>query len=318
MRFVDCLHQARVMLAEGAVIERLRRNPAVRLDPHIANAGMIYDESGRAVLRRIYAQYLDIGRDHGLPMIIGTPTWRASPERLAAAGHADVSTVNRDAVRFLVEIRASYGGYAERVFIGGLLGCRGDAYGPREALTADAATEFHQAQVDALSRAGVDFLFAATLPVATEALGLARAMAATGTPYILSFVVRPTGALLDGTPLATAIAEIDSTVHPPPLAYMVNCVHPEVFAAALEQQVRISARVAERMLGLQANTSRRPPEELDNATELDVEPPERFAAAMLAVQRRVGTKILGGCCGTDERHIRCLAELLAGAGPMRQ
>jgi homocysteine S-methyltransferase len=105
------------------------------------------------------------------------------------------------------------------------MSCRGDAYSPAEALLVDEALEFHAWQAGKLADTGADFLLAATLPALSEATGLALALAATGKPYLLSFVVRPEGTLLDGTPLKDAIAAIDSAVTPSPLAYLINCTH---------------------------------------------------------------------------------------------
>jgi homocysteine S-methyltransferase len=298
------------VLAEGSLIERLNRDPSVELDAHVLHAGMIYTPRGREVLGAMFRQYLDIGRSHGLPMILGTPTWRANPTRLRAAGFEHDRDVNGDGHRFMAEIRDGYGGYGEQVYIGGLMGCVGDAYKPSEALTAEEAADFHRPQARALAEAGVDYLLAATLPAACEALGMARAMRETGAPYVLSFVVRPAGTLLDGSPLDEAIALIDSTVDPPPLAYFVNCAHPTVFTQAMREAAGQSAKVLERVVGLQANSSTMSPEELDNLDHLEGDDPATFAAEMIKVHREFGIKILGGCCGTDHRHIGCIADRL--------
>jgi homocysteine S-methyltransferase len=311
MDFVQTLAKSGCVLAEGAVIERLRRDQAATIDPHIANAGLIYSEAGRTALRRIYTQYLDIGKTYNLPMITLTPTWRANPERLRRAGFADTAAVNGDAARFLMEIRSSYGPYAGQIFVGGLMGCRGDAYNPAEALGDSEAVTFHRPQARALVAAGVDFLIGSTLPAFSEALGMAHAMAETGAPYVLSFVLRPAGTLLDGTPLHIAIARIDAAVSPRPCAYLANCVHPRVYAAALSQARTQDAAIGERIIGLQANTSAKSPEELDGLESLDGETPAPFAAAMLDIRRRFGAKVLGGCCGSDERHIEAIAAMVA-------
>ena len=158
------------------------------------------------------------------------------------------------------------------------------------------AARFHAAQAAALAGAGVDFLLAATMPAAAEALGMADAMGRTGVPYIVSFVIGRDGGLLDGTPLDEAIRMIDADAAPPPLAYFVNCAHPSALR-----------RGHPRLAAFQGNTSRRPPHELEGLPELDGEPLAGFAADMLALGRRCGIRILGGCCGTDARHIRAIA-----------
>jgi homocysteine S-methyltransferase len=304
--FLDAVQTAPLILTEGALIERLRRDQTVALDPHVLHAGFIYDERGREALRRLYRQYLDIGVAFDLPMIVCTPTWRANPKRLQQGGlaHRDV---NGDAFRFVASIRDEYGAYAKHVCIGGLLGCMGDAYRPEEGLSANQAAAFHGGQARALAAGGADFLLAATLPNAAEAQGMARVMSDCRIPYLLSFVLGRDGKLLDGTPLQDAVAGIDAAVSPRPLCYMVNCVHPTVFEAALGSAPPRLRHVNERVIGLQANASAKGPEELEGLDYVDADPPEVLADGMVRVHRRFGTKILGGCCGTDHRHIEWIA-----------
>jgi len=298
------------ILSEGAVIERLRRNGGLELDPFLVNSAFIYEDAKRAALETIYRQYLDIGREFDLPLLISTPTWRANRERIDAAGYAGVD-VNGDILRFLDSLRKHYGEYAEKVIICGLMSCRGDAYNPAEALAVDEARKFHSWQAGKLAEAGCDFILASTLPALSEATGLALALAATGTPYVISFVARPEGTLLDGTPLKNAIAEIDAAVTPRPLAHMINCTHATFARAALMHETNSSSLVRQRVIGLLANTAALSPEDLNDSTSLVEEDPETFGKSLAALHRELGLKILGGCCGTDDRHIRSLAAQLA-------
>lgn len=307
--FQELLASSPVILGEGAVIERLRRSGSIQLDEHVVNSALIYQEEGRAALAAICRQYLEIGQRHNLPLLLSTPTWRAGRERIAEAGLAG-RDLNGDNYRFLAELRDSCGSYAGKVTICGLMSCRGDAYKPEEAMTAPAAAEFHLWQAEALAASGVGLLMAATLPALSEAVGLARAQAATGLPYIISFVVRPEGIMLDGTPLKDAVAAIDAAVTPRPLAYMVNCTHASVFRCALLHDTNSSPLVRERVIGLLANTAALTPEELDARRELVEEAPELFGKQVAALHGELGMKVLGGCCGTDDRHIECLAREL--------
>ena len=138
----DLIINSPCIIGEGAVIERLRRNIDLELDPFLVNSAFIYEEAKRAALETICRQYLDIGCEFGLPLLMSTPTWRASRERIDAAGYSGVD-VNGDNVQFLDALRKSYGGYAQEVIICGLMSCRGDAYNPAEALGVDEALEFH-------------------------------------------------------------------------------------------------------------------------------------------------------------------------------
>lgn len=308
--FAEFLESSPCILGEGAVIERLRRNVDLELDPFLVNSAFIYEDAKCAALETICRQYLDIGCSADLPLLLSTPTWRASRERIEAAGYAGID-VNGDNARFLAGLRSSYGEYAEKVVICGLMSCRGDAYDPAAALAVGEAQEFHAWQAERLADTAVDFMLAATLPALSEATGLALALAATCKPYLLSFVVRPEGTLLDGTPLKDAIAAIDAAVTPRPLAYMINCTHVTFARAALTHEVNSSPMVRHRMIGLLANTAALSPEDLNESACLVEEDPATFAQSVAALHEELGLKILGGCCGTDDRHIRALAALLA-------
>jgi homocysteine S-methyltransferase len=310
--FQDVFHQSPCILGEGAVIERLRRDPRIELDPHVVNSHLVYSQEGRGALEAICRGYLDIGRNFDLPLLLSTPTWRASRERIAAAG-LEGKDLNGDNFRFLAALRDSYGDYAAKVYICGLMSCSGDAYRPDSALSVKDARRFHAWQVERLAASGVDFILASTLPALSEATGIAQALADSGLPYLMSFVARPEGTLLDGTPLREAIAAIDAAASPAPFAYLINCTHASVFRRALTHATNSSALVRSRVVGLLANTSALSPEELDNSESLVEEDPGVFGKSVAALREELGMKLLGGCCGTDDRHIRSLAQTLTGS-----
>jgi homocysteine S-methyltransferase len=299
-----------VILGEGSMYERLRRGGSEAFDPEIAYAGMLYDETGREVLSATHREYLDIGQRYGLPMVAGTPTWRAGATRIAKSAHAG-KPVNADACDFMRELRSTFGPNAAPILIAGVTGPFGDGYRPEEAPNTETAVEIHKPQIDALTEAGVDFFKVQTLPSFAEARGIARALETTGLPYVLSFVIRRDGCILDGTPLDLAIDTIDEEARHPPANYAVNCVHTSVFSAAYTAIHDRNAAAAERVLGIDANTSAKTPEELDGLTEIDTEAPADFGENVAALHEMFGTACLGGCCGSSTEHIAALAERCA-------
>lgn len=309
MKFQQAVTDLPFLLAEGSVVERLRRNPAVTLDPHIENTACLFDEHGRRAMETIYREYIEIGQQFDFPMIVLTPTWRASPSRIEKADLSQQCNPNEEAFHFLEGIRKSFGDYGKRVNIGGLTGCAGNAYDPAEALTFKEACRYHKYQLQSLSNTGVDFLIASTLPAVPEAQGIAEVMARQKLPYIISFICRKDGTVLDGTPLSDAIKRIDTSVNPQPTGFMLNCIYPTAFRSALEKIH--DERLKNRIIGLQANTSSRSPEELDGSEVLDTEDPEIFAEQIFRIHEDCHAKVLGGCCGTDQRHLAALAEKLA-------
>jgi S-methylmethionine-dependent homocysteine/selenocysteine methylase len=308
MNFRETAARSTFILTEGAVIERLKRNPSIDLDPHILHAGLIYDDRGRSALERIYRGYIEIGIKYNLPFLVSAPTWRANPERIKASKFHHRKSLNADCVRFIQSLRKTYKDGSKGIYIGGLMACHGDAYRPEETLSVMDAANFHKSQAAMLAESEVDFILAATLPAVSEARGMAAALSDFKIPYILSFVIRPDGTILDGTPLHQAFDQIDAAIQHPPFFYLINCVHPSVFSHALKSEVVLSNSVLKRLWGLQANTSAKSPEELDGLSELDGSEPRSFARELLALYHTFGIKIIGGCCGTDHHHIEAIAE----------
>jgi S-methylmethionine-dependent homocysteine/selenocysteine methylase len=309
MNFSEAITFYPHIITEGSIIERLKREFNYPLDDSLSNALMIYDEAGKSLLEKIYREYLNIAESSDLPIMLLTPTWRTNKERTEIA-NVDMKTINNDAFLFINNIRKSYGGFSEKIFIGGLTGCKGDAYKPEEALSENAAYHFHKEQMQILADSGVDFLLASTLPALTEAIGIAKAMSATKKDYVISFVIRDNGKLLDGTLLTDAIRIIDGSVSTPPLFYITNCIHPDVLHKSFINLKDENDVLKKRMFGIQANASNKSPEELDTLENLDADSPVNWAHGMVDLNKKYNLKILGGCCGTDARFISSIVELL--------
>lgn len=295
------------MLMEAAVVERLRRAENISLHETLVHAPLIYGRAKDA-MADIYREYMDIALAADLPYLMCSPTWRCNSERVAASmskGSMDGDvheSINEDSVQFLKSLRAECDA-TDRLGIGGMIGCKGDCYLPQQALSTEDAEVFHAWQVERLAGAGVDFLIAETLPETSEALGIARAMERTGLPYVISFVIDRRGRILDGRPLAEAMDIIDGSTRQAPLGYMVNCAHPDFLHADDQPRAMFS-----RLLGFLANASSLSHDELEKADSVQVDDLDHWVQAMLRLNTRFGVKVLGGCCGTDRRHL----ELLAG------
>ena len=293
---------SRPVLLEGALSERLKAEYGLRPHPDVAWAALARDDRGRAALTALWREYAAVAQARGLPFWAATPTRRANRARMRAAG-LDAGLM-RDNVALLREA------LPEGAACGGLMGCYGEAYTGRGALTRADARAFHAWQADALARAGADFLYAAILPTLPEALGLAEALQDTGLPYLVSFMLRRDGCLPDGTTLHAAMAALEAALVRPPLGYMTNCVHPDVAAAALSQPCNRTALVRARFVGIQPNASPLPPEALEAAQGPQTSTPEDLAAATARLMAVQPLLLVGGCCGTDAAHLAALADLL--------
>ena len=289
------------ILSEAAICERLRGNDAITLHPTLFNTPLIYDESAAKLLASITHQYIDIAREFAVPIIIAAATWRLDAERVAAA---DVPpTINRDAVEFVKKIKADSG--YELVYLAGLMATKNDCYDPAAALSVLEAEQFHAAQAQQLASTGLDFLLAQTMPAVTEAEGMARAMIASGLPAVISFCINRDGRVLDGTPLDEAIDLLDDRLEGAPLGYAVNCSHPDFIKAE-----QMNPHALSRLIGIWANASAREHSELELSEETVADDLDTWADAMVTLHKTHGVKILGGCCGTTDQHLRAICERL--------
>jgi homocysteine S-methyltransferase len=304
-RFITVLETASLILAEGAVSERLRRMDGVRLHPTLFNTPLIHDPRGREAMVEIYGQYRRIAEKASLPVLLCAPTWRLDQERIKAAGLG--LRLNQEAAAFMLDLGRRWDTAHSPVLVAALLGPKNDCYRPDQGLPADTAGDFHRWQVEQLAGSGVDVLLAQTMPALPEALGLGQAMAESGLPYLVSFVINRQGQVLDGTPLAQAVTELDAALTPRPFGYMVNCVYP-TFIHAEEQP----AALFRRLVGIQANSSSLDHAELDGASQTLEDGLERWVEQMSNLHLIYNLKILGGCCGTDDRYLAALLrEVLA-------
>lgn len=287
------------VLTDGGIETQILFAGDLALPEHVEVAALV----GTPELRDLYAGYVAAARAHGLPVVIGTPTFRAGARHAAAAGR-DVAELNAAAVAHHRAIREAAGD-GPPILIAGVLGPCGDAYTPSQAPGAAEAERYHGAQARALAEAGVDFLFAPTFPAVDEGLGAVRAMTATGLPAVISWVLDREGRVLDGTALAGAIARVDAEADPPPLYHSLSCVHPSVAERAL------AGLPPGRVLECKANASPLTPAELVALDHLEGDDPETFAAAMWRLGERHGLRVLGGCCGTSDAHMRALGARMA-------
>lgn len=303
MDFNTCIDTYQSILMEGALGERLKREYNLKTDGTAGIAELAFSARGADALKALWHEYLEIAENYGLPFLATTPTRRANRERARKSGFGE-ELIYRNA-ELLKEIKK----HAKTpMFIGGLMGCKGDSYTGSGALSVSSAEEFHSWQANLFKRAEVDFLYSGIMPCISEAMGMANAMAKTGLPYIISFTLRCDGKLIDGTPLCNAIRCIDIYAYRKPAFYMANCVHPCIVLSALFQDFNRTSAVKQRFLGIQANTSSLSYSELDNSADLKCSPPDKWTDDMMCLKRFAGLKVLGGCCGTDSRHIEQIAK----------
>ena len=274
--------------------------------PCFASFPLLLDPLGRKRLERYYEPYLRIARERRVGFLLDTPTWRANPDWGAKLGYDPeaIDRINREAVSWAKGMRDRHASPDTPVVINGVIGPRGDGYRPDAATSPEEAQAYHAAQIAAFREAGADLASAMTLSTAEEAIGITRAAKAEGLPVVISFTVETDGALATGEALREAVRRVDEATDGGPAYFMVNCAHPTHFARILAE-----GGWTTRIHGIRANASAKSHAELDESTELDIGDPAELGRHYRSLRNRMGhLRVLGGCCGTDHRHIAAIAE----------
>jgi homocysteine S-methyltransferase len=294
-----------LLLTDGGLETTLVFHDGIEL-PHFAAFPLLETEDGRRALRRYYEKYLELAAERGLGFLLATPTWRANPDWAERLGYdaARLAELNRQSVEMLRDLAADWSDRVPRIMIDGVVGPRGDGYLQGD-MDAAAAEAYHAQQVEAFAASGADLVSAITMNTVGEAIGIARAAKAQRLPHVISFTVETDGRLVGGSTLREAIERTDQATGASPAWYMVNCAHPAHFAQALAQDEAWTYRIG----GLRPNASQLSHAELDEATTLDDGNPADLAQRFRALRNAFpAIRVLGGCCGTDHRHIEAICE----------
>lgn len=295
----------RIFLTDGGLETDMIFNRKMEL-PFFAAIDLLGSAAGRQALDRYFREYLELARTHGAGLVLESPTWRASQDWAEALGLTpqELDGRNAEAIRLLHALRLEYWPLGVASVISGCIGPRGDGYDPGRIMTAEQAFAYHHRQAAALAAGGPDMISAITMTNVPEAIGIANAARAVQLPAVISFTVETDGRLPTGDTLAGAIVEVDAATGGYPVYYMVNCAHPTHFADVLASGETWTRRIR----GIRANASRCSHAELDDAIELDIGDPQDLARLYRDLCALLpGLTVLGGCCGTDIRHLAQIA-----------
>jgi len=301
------------MLSDGGLETVLIFHEGIDL-PAFAAFPLLDHEEGRAALRRYFGSFLQLAADAGRGFVLETPTWRAQSEWGATIGYSPdaLRRINHEAVAFARDIRSEHPD-VEAVLVSGCVGPRGDGYVASVTMNPSQALDHHRAQVSDLAAAGADLVTAFTFSYVDEAIGFVTAAAEVGIASVVGFTVETDGRLPSGMALGEAIEAVDDATGSAAAWFMINCAHPDHVLAGIptgdnDWRLRIGA--------LRANASRLSHAELDEAVDLDDGDPADFAASALRLGERLGELyVVGGCCGTDIRHVSALSSALNSAEP---
>lgn len=274
--------------------------------PHFASFVLLDSEAGRARLRDYYERYLAIARRHGRGLVLDSATWRANPDWGAKLGYdaAGLRRIDALSIELLEALRAQWETPAAPIVISGVIGPRGDGYAVGQ-MSAEEAEDYHAPQIEAFAQTSADMVAAYTLNYVEEAIGVARAARSQAMPCAISFTVETDGRLVSGRTLRDAIETVDRETDASPAYYMINCAHPTHF----EQALAAGAPWMQRLLGVKANASTKSHAELDESETLDAGDPVDLGRRYRSLREaHPSLRILGGCCGSDDRHVAAICE----------
>lgn len=295
-----------LFLTDGGIETTLIFHEGFEL-PDFAAFDLLRQEKGQEALHRYYRSYADIAKEQGVGFVLESATWRASSDWGKRLGYSPeaLAEINHQAIDMLHGLRDEYEGGRTKVVISGCVGPRGDGYSPSSMMSEDEAQQYHSAQIAAFAKADADMVTAITMTYVEEAIGITRAAQAIGMPVVISFTVETDGRLPSGQALKDAIEAVDAATQQGPAYYMINCAHPTHF----QDKLSASGTWRERIRGLRANASTKSHAELDEAEELDAGNPEELGAQYHSLTDTFGhINVLGGCCGTDHRHIEAICK----------
>lgn len=290
-----------IFLTDGGIETTLIFHEGFDL-PLFAAFDLFKSEAGQAAIRRYFSTYAAIAKENEVGFILESATWRASNGWGQKLGYSteDMRRINQQAVHTLMDIRHEYETEKSKMVISGCIGPRGDGYNPDSFMSIQEAEQYHTDQVMAFREADADMVTAITMTYVEEAVGIVLAAHAHDMPVVISFTVETDGKLPSGDTLQAAIETVDALTHHGPLYYMINCAHPTHFDSVVATDAAWKARIR----GVRANASHQSHAELDEATELDDGNPTQLGQEYHALRKSlVNLNVLGGCCGTDHRHI---------------
>lgn len=271
--------------------------------PEFASFTLLKDKRGRDAIHDYYLPYIDLAKQNQFGFIFEGATWRASKDWGEKLGYSETTLrkVNRESIELLANLRRTHETDTSPMLISGCIGPRSDGYAPRFKMNPEEAQQYHISQIQTLSETEADLVSAFTINYVEEAIGITRAAQQCKIPIVISFTLETDGRLPSGQPLGAAITQVEQETNDGPAYYMINCAHPTHFKHVLSTD----AAWKDRIHAIRANSSCKSHAELDESGELDSGNPVELGCEYREIIRLLpNLNILGGCCGTDIRHLR--------------
>jgi S-methylmethionine-dependent homocysteine/selenocysteine methylase len=299
-----------VFLTDGGLETTLVFHKGMEL-PAIAAFVLLQNNKGIATLTDYFHKYISIAKKHSIGLVLETPTWRASSKWGAILGYSEeaLESVNRKAIDLLMRIRDEHETDKTKLIISGCIGPKGDGYVIDEKMTADSAEKYHASQIETFSNTEADLVTAFTITYSDEAIGMVRAAKLVKMPIVIGFTVETDGKLPSRQTIKDAIETVDKATSNYASYYMINCAHPTHFQESLSGDESWKQRIQ----AVRANASTKSHAELNESEELDDGNPSELGRQYKLLRAQLNNlNVLGGCCGTDHRHVEAICQSIVG------
>lgn len=275
--------------------------------PEFAMFTLLDNKEANECIRNMYRRYFDVAATNNTGLLVEGHDYRASPDWAKKLGYSleDLAEIQHRVINFLTELKAEYVGKVSDVFVTGCVGPRGDAYGTGDNISEAQAEDYHSVQISTLKETDADMAVALTFNNVPEAVGVVRAASKIGIPIGISLTLNTESRLSSGPTLREAIETIDEKTEGAAAWFGINCSHPIEFEPALSD----GGSWRERLRLIRPNAAKMEKISLCKLGHLEDGNPTELGIQMGDVANRFPTvDIVGGCCGTDERHLHEIAK----------
>ncbi len=257
------------------------------------------------VVLDIHRKYFEAGAD-----IVETNSFGGTPLVLAEYGlQADAHELNRRAAALARQAADEFSSPAKPRFVAGSMGPTTKAITVTGGVTFDGLLDSYYVQAKGLIQGGSDLLLVETcqdtrnIKAAILAIQKLAREIGSAIPYVVSVTIEPMGSMLAGQ---TVEAMWASLRHTHPIAFGMNCATGPEF---MTDHIRTLSTLTGEFVSCYPNAG------LPDEEGKYLETPTTLAAQLEKFVKHGWLNLVGGCCGTTEKHIRAIAQMVDGKKP---
>jgi len=257
------------------------------------------------VVLDIHRKYFEAGSD-----IVETNSFGGAPIVLAEYGLAgETHWLNRRSAELARQAADEFSTAGKPRFVAGSVGPTTKAITVTGGVTFEGLLDAYYAQAKGLVEGGVDLLLVETcqdtrnIKAALFAIQKLSKEIGMQVPVIVSVTIEPMGTMLAGQTVEALWASLR---HAKPLAFGMNCATGPEF---MTDHIRTLSQVSSEFVSCYPNAG------LPDEEGKYLETPTSLAAQLEKFVDHGWLNFVGGCCGTTEKHIRAIAQMVEGKKP---